>query len=330
MNTSTKQLNAHIEKSLREYYANRKDQRTVDRDTVMRDHTETAMGMVAAQMKSNELVAGVNWARQGLDFLKAARVELAEAEDHHNWKWWTKDTYMDPSVPGQIALELADAMKFIISSIAQSHTQESLRWVKQATGVTLPMIQPKEGTYEDHLAQTVKAQTTTNTLVSVVNALVFQTDKSDTESMKIAKGRELLAARGEPILTVLERGTADIVGRVSHTPSNLTAQEELLGFLMHRSIALGYDPVAMFFAKSVLFDFRMNNGYKDGTYIKMWSVDGSAETKEDNFFLPDLATEAWRVAEDERGDQGPAAVREAFNSYLYSRIEGEYAARFAL
>ncbi|KGP00320.1 hypothetical protein JT27_18520 [Alcaligenes faecalis] len=330
MSKSTKQLNEHIENSLRGYYEKHKDDRTIERDLALQVHTATAMGMVTAQMKSNELVAGVHWARQGLDFLKAARVELAEAEDHHNWKWWTKDTDMDPSVPGQIALELADAMKFIISSIAQYHTQSALRWVNQTTGVTLSTAQSEGDGHDAHLAKLVDTQVTSNTLASVINALVFQAEKSEVESAKVAKGRESVLAKGESILSLLERGTADMIGLVSRTPTNIKAQEELLGFLMYRSIALGFDPVAMFFAKSVLFDFRMDNGYKDGTYIKMWSDELTKEDKEDNYFLPGLASQAWEVAETEYGDEGPAAVRKAFNSYLYSLLAGEYFKRFAL
>lgn len=310
-----------------------------DRDEeVVSQPSEYALLILRAQQKSNELVAGKDWYTKNLDFLKAARIEMGEALEHHSWKWWAKQNEaLQPDVPGQIALELADAAKFIVSdllSLTAHTTAESLQ--------------------DDNIFAAVGSAHLQDAMEYVQGSLVIKSSPAVRQALKSAAYRSRKAANhetGSILANEKEAATTSYVAyfeddlyetmggvcrvnkHVSHSAKDLVTQRtNLLSSLFSYSYALGYNPVAMFFAKSVLFDFRMNNGYKDGTYNKMWPIEGTDEVREDNYFLPHMAAAAWIEAESGSKIAGlsPSGVVEVFNTALLHRIEVEYDKRFAL
>lgn len=64
--------------------------------------------MLMLQNKMNSIV-NPSWLVAGYNWMLACALEIAEAIDHHGWKWWKKQT---PNLP-MLQNELVDYMHFV-------------------------------------------------------------------------------------------------------------------------------------------------------------------------------------------------------------------------
>ena len=141
-----------------------------------------------------------NWANEDWIFNMAANMEMDEAVEHYDYKWW-KDQELDIN---KVKMEMVDIWHFLLS------------------GIIVSKINPEE--VEDALKEG------------------FNTEKSAflVEASNFIK---------------------------CYDPIEKT---EILAECMN-SIDMSFDELrTLYLGKSILNLFRWNNGYNDGTYVKVW------------------------------------------------------------
>jgi len=91
----------------------------------------------------------------------------------------------------------------------------------------------------------------------------------------------------------LQSMTFDIANRIKDSKSTFITESEfyllseLFFDLLNQTMKFD-DLYKLYIGKNCLNSFRQNNGYKDGTYIKMWKVDKEKESCEDNVIMQEI------------------------------------------
>lgn len=192
---------------------------------------EMLVQMITLQDQVNSKIDS-EWKQTKNPFLRAVYMEIAEAIDHHGWKWWKKQV---PNLAA-VQMELVDAWHFYLSEMIIRHSDK------------LSSSLEDTGSEAGHLAE------------------VILLDINQPWS---------LANESYSLLNLLETlmGTA-LIG---------TINIPLFSGTMEAADFSWTDMYKWYIGKNMLNTFRQDNGYKEGTYIKVWN-----DEREDNDHLTDL------------------------------------------
>lgn len=192
--------------------------------------------MFDLQHKCNQLLIAPDYLEntpENVDFALAADKEFFESLDHLSYKWWKKDSdNLD-----QVALEMVDVIHFGISHTILSHAnnENAKALFKQPADMLIK-----------HLEQ-----------------------KSDTIMEIVQRAQEIAAENSlSPDQTVLNLITAyreDFIN--SHVGDKIVLACVIAYFCIYNANEI----FNLYVAKNALNIFRAQNGYKDGSYIKMWN-----------------------------------------------------------
>lgn len=200
--------------------------------------------MFDLQHKCNKLLIAEDYVEntpENVDFNLAADKEFFESFDHLNYKWWKKDLIS----LSQYALEMVDVIHFIISEAI----------VRSAQNRGMSVSDAAEFTFSHSHDENRK------NMLNEFSA-VLQAELNE-------KGNTV-----DEILVYITAGQ-----RESFVSGNLIDKLQIALTMAQLAGCTVEDVFNKYVAKNALNIFRASNGYKDGTYIKMWNG------KEDNHYI---------------------------------------------
>lgn len=223
--------------------------------------------MVAMQDNMNSIVLGRDWVdaelHQKVDWVTAMSAEAGEFPDHLAFKWWKKQ---DVDLH-QAKLELVDIYHFMISQIATIHFGK----IAQISGLS-----------EEHFpAASLKAAALHST-AATLHAGAMEFFYSSRAFVHIANFNKLdVDTRRKNVCSTLRRcvNRFDLMGLSEdmNEEDGKTLEQYLIdGVEQFTSVCemVGLSPKELYMnyvGKNVLNRFRQENGYKDGTYVKIWN-----------------------------------------------------------
>lgn len=226
--------------------------------------------MMAMQNTMNTIVIGRDWVdsanHPNVDFIAAMSAEAGEFPDHMGFKWWKKQE----ADIHQAKLELVDMYHFMISHIAQFNFQQ----LKRQNGKDEKM----RFTYNE-LKDIALDKTTALVVTGAANMVQSSqcglfVDQFEAIECKAEKRRRLLRTVRR-IVEVLE---VDSIIRATMDENNPRTVEDSITeavdvfFVACALIGMsGKELYLNYVGKNVLNRFRQDNGYKDGSYVKIWN-----------------------------------------------------------
>jgi hypothetical protein len=221
--------------------------------------------MVQAQDKMNSTVDPL-WHTKAFPFFRAAHAEAHEAFGHTSWEWWKNlsanhhDVFRKREDIAEFHMELVDVLHFLLAHIINSYKGENETpdafWQEDSGRELLRLL--------DHAEERSKDEGWASSLGDVKAEEATEQDKRNWTLHRI---ESLISACLEANLS---GAVQMLVETANHTGLGLAG---LLG---------GY------FAKQALNLHRAANGYKEGTYVKIWDEAGH----EDNYFLNQMIAAA--------------------------------------
>ena len=237
--------------------------------------------MFNLQLKFNNETNGECWVdgvtKEGrvIDWRNCIVMELAEAVDCFNWKHWKSlDAEFDLE---NYKVEIVDTWHFIMSEIIYVARLNTIETHKE------------NGTEFDDAAFEAL-------MTELGKSISYETFYNGTiENIKKELDKENLLLD----ITKLLRDQSETLDKlISHFFAIIAILQEKYNFTFE-------DMYKLYIGKNVLNKFRQNNGYKDGTYLKMWPLKiGDPErdvepTHEDNVFMYDIITKQPEASFDE-------------------------------
>jgi len=226
---------------------------------------QDAMNAVAA---GKAWMDGVTEEGRVINWPRAINLELAELVESLNWKWWKSiDAESDIA---NARIEAVDVMHFVLSyNMEIMNNTDCL--------VSGDSVKEASSIMEDALA-------ITNSVFNSKEKKVY-----DAESIAIAAEKlQRIAMTSKPTII----GDPDIGG-----PSRFLLLLNRTMFELALTLGMDFDDIfELYVQKNVLNMFRQANGYKSGTYIKIWKIKG--EEQEDNVWLVRAADEIKASTED--------------------------------
>jgi len=219
--------------------------------------------MFDLQDSLNNKTCGADWKTTGktdtgrtLDFMKAFRLELAEAIDSTNWKWW-KSIDAEDDIEN-IKIEVTDMWHFLMAYLMitypevdnKLHAEGAFSFAGQANEADIG-DNDTILTYLDDLERV----TAVHHAIPVVHHYIH----ADT-GVDFSEVPEEGKTEHEVISKLRSYGQYSIVNLVSVFFSIV---ESIEGFGTEGLYKL-------YIGKNVLNTFRQDHGYKEGTYVKMW------------------------------------------------------------
>jgi len=246
--------------------------------------------VVKKQVEFNRATNGEHWLNglttqsNSIDFDLAIKMECAEAIDSFKvWKWWkdTTDTTVDTD---NLQVEVVDILHFVISDIVRSLYIEIL--VKQEVELAsdLPidqsaLAQAIEGTITYMVSVIDKENESLDTIIaSTVGELQAHVQDHELDVRLLAY---------DVINTFKHIITSSVVKETNPFITLLEATIAMNGLIwfLHQDDYTVFNWDAMYklyIGKNALNAVRQANGYKDGSYQKLW--DG----EEDNVYLTSI------------------------------------------
>lgn len=294
------------------------------------ERQDLSVWMLLAQANTNELTVGPDWYARKLTYAKAAAMEVAEALDHRTWEWWAKGHGKGKEDnPARIvqasAVELADVILFALSALMQ-HYFDEVRAHPGMGSLALPvsgeildlapiLARMSGGTVADAMKQSA----------FYLNTLIARPGGEDQTRLAYLQACESLEAE-----LLHHSATASLIyAKRNLAPTFTDVNAELdasyakhlhgaLACALTLSMVLGVNPIEGFAAKSALFNFRIDNGYREGTYLKIWAGE------EDNHHLGALTDSARHTAKDMAPLGTPLHYRSLYETLRYSLLPGAY------
>lgn len=236
--------------------------------------------MLNLQQDLNDYTNGLGWEAgsnkygKTINWFRCINLEVAEAIESTPWKHWK-------AVNGivdwdNMHIELVDVMHFLLSQLLVEYTK-----------------------YEANKINIINSSISTLDIVNSINKYNQVVDKDVTQLLKQLERLQLFS-----LLNDVE--TRNDIGMID------TQDDKILGYMIRIFFEacmyanLSFDELhSMYIMKATLNKFRQDNGYANGTYVKLW--DG----KEDNIVCKDL----WnRLSAENKNSQN-----------LYSSLSAIYA-----
>ena len=224
------------------------------------------------------------WLSKPNDNLRAVWLEAAELVDSTAWKWWKKQ---DADL-ANVKVELIDIFHFLLSAV---------------------MVDIYKDMNEEHKASVTKNSDIHHFMFNHAGLRVFNVILEEYN-----KSKDMGYFNCTEDRTALEilRQTAEGIAKASLTKAPFSA-------LKHFSTAwfmLGFTPEDLFkeyMVKNILNTFRQNHGYKDGSYIMNWAIDGKTYD-EDNVL-------AYQFAKDLEVDEEFVPKLTSMLEFHYTQLE---------
>ena len=226
--------------------------------------------MMEMQDSMNTMIIGRDWVdsitHENVDFLAAMSAEAGEFPDHMGFKWWKKQE----ADVHQAKLELVDIFHFMISHIAQVNfgLLNAVNDRNGDSGFSLPEL---KSISLDNAVATVQLGMTR----FIENSKCGEHIAEFHEMKEIDEKRKRLCRAVRRVVEMLEfdniseamkkeegrRGISDIMAEAAEEFMVCCGLIEMSG----KELYLNY------VGKNVLNRFRQDNGYKDGSYVKIWN-----------------------------------------------------------
>lgn len=253
--------------------------------------------MVINQYELNKSIVGDYWAlgvtKEGrrINWARCCAMEGCETVDSYPWKHWK-------SLNGKIDtdnvnVELSDIWHFILSLVIENElgiylSKDTSVKLEHLTGSDIEAIVMEE--IMNDIVRTLAAEEYWNTLL--VNDLIDAERIEDNIGDRDSKVNEfpfieafVHIASGLSLKSTLRRPYESRASNV----------KDLIYIFHEICKKVNLDIVEIYYAKTELNKFRQLNGYKDGSYIKIWTVDGVK--KEDNVVLLQLIASGVKVSD---------------------------------
>jgi len=190
------------------------------------------------------------WLNSRYPWWRAIWIEAAEGVEHHGYKWWKKQT---PNLP-QIQMEIVDIWHFGLSLVIQTRADFDA------------------GVEDIHASFTDDPELYDSSLADIAKAMVsfWRGVSIPMLDQEWVKDKVIVLAFERIAIDALTLGTISISAFV---------------YLLKFAEMTSDDLFEAYMAKNVLNFFRQDNGYKEGTYTKIWNG------REDNEYLTDIMTE---------------------------------------
>lgn len=253
--------------------------------------------MVINQNELNKSIAGDYWAlgvtKEGrrINWARCCAMEGCETVDSYPWKHWK-------SLNGKIDtdnvnVELSDIWHFILSMVIEHELGLHLSKMnnielKNLTGADIEKILMED--VMDSIIRTLSAE-------EYWNALLIN-DLADAELAEDNIGDRDTDVNEFPFIEAFVHIASGLslksTLRRSHE-SRISDIKDLIYIFHEICKRVNLDIIEIYYAKTELNKFRQLNGYKDGSYIKIWNVDGVK--KEDNVVLLQLIASGVKVSD---------------------------------
>lgn len=261
-------------------------------------------------------VYGVTGTDNAINWLRCSHMEIAELIDSYPWKHW-KDLAADPDTQNA-KVELTDVLHFLASQSIHSVYLSRLMLIeadliKEATDVYDDVLYPEKTFNEERFDSLLNKHKYANLLKRVydknisIDVALYNEFYDSIKSDIVAKFTDAVKKNFEfssDFKTIIEKfeGISEYaitgcrVERKDEITLEVAVEKEMyLDRILERFVSvirtdIPFNIIGLYFGKNVLNQFRQDNGYKDGTYIKMWNG------KEDNLYMLEIVDELGKDA----------------------------------
>lgn len=185
----------------------------------------------------------------------------------------------------------------------KNFTQEQVDSMMKAQLMTQEVVNPdwKEGNYPFNTAMQVELKEILDHIswkwwnkgednlvqaqIEFVDFLKFWFSKAYLDGKVVGYDQHTFSFGPKPMpIELQEEGRVALVGKLTSmvwdASSAMVTKQVILALMASLDMSPEYT-YELFMSKTVLFEFRMRNGYRDDTYVKLWDVEGN----EDNHYL---------------------------------------------
>lgn len=239
---------------------------------------EVIENMVIAQFKLNAGIAGPRWVlgltkdSKIINWARYCFMEGVEAIDSYPYKHWKAiSSEVDKR---NVKIELSDIWHFLLSNVIENEFNFYFN------DHDINTIDIKDEQFEIIFMNAIKDK--------VVNILSTYTYSNENSLKSLERASDKSEFKELPYFEKFVSLTADMSIEKMNSDIKLPDYDiNLMVYIFHKICSIvSLNIEVLYYAKGELNKFRQLNGYKDGTYIKNWTVNGVV--MEDNVVLFDL------------------------------------------
>lgn len=264
--------------------------------------------MLNAQFNLNSGISGPQWVfgttNKGklINWSRYIYMETAELIESYPYKHWKS---INGTVDSQnVKIEFIDIWHFIMSmTIEYAFDQYIVNVQKQN-----PNLDIKRETISDQQIQEMWDTTILDTCVTYMLDIKESEEKNpigtNAIKMKVDEAKGELNKELVPYEELLLQAT--ILSSLSGDKRTNFVISIISTFFIIQKNYLDIDIETIYYGKMTLNQFRQDHGYKEGSYVKMWPVEGKEKPVEDNVVMFSLADQGLT------GDDLYAKLKEAY------------------
>lgn len=213
-------------------------------------------------------LSGINKFGLEVNFLRAARMEAFELLESYDWKFWKGKGTFEPNDIDNARVELVDIHHFIMSSFLL-YSEEIINVINNGT----PNYSP-----------------TSEEVPSIADYFSAIWEISE----KYVAGLAEEEKTNKNIFELIEEFIASTFNFNSGFEETLCIFSVLANLVLPKDDQTALEVLnELYVSKNALNFFRIQNGYKDGSYVKMWKLPNK-EAQEDNFYMQQILSD-WKA-----------------------------------